>query len=107
MRALSLELEILLELYANGAMSAGEIIARIHASQASFSVIARRLLQEGHVFATPGETDKRRTIYTISDKTRQIIMDCVAGSIAAASEAAHPEDSRSESASAMRSGIPA
>lgn len=76
-RALTLEFEILLELYFSGDLSAGEVFSRVHASQASFSSIARRMLDEGLLVSSPGHPDRRRTIYSISDKARQMIAACV------------------------------
>lgn len=76
-RALTLEFEILLELYFSGELSAGEVLRRVHASQASFSAIARRMLDEGLVVASPGNPDRRRTIYSISERARHMIAACV------------------------------
>lgn len=72
-RALTLEFEILMELYFSGELSAGEVLSRVHASQASFSAIARRMLDEGLVVANPGNPDRRRTIYSISEQARELI----------------------------------
>ena len=73
-RTLSLEFEIMLELFISGALSSGEIVERIHASQASFSIISRRLRQRGLVVATSSDGDKRKVIYSISEKARGAIL---------------------------------
>jgi DNA-binding MarR family transcriptional regulator len=73
-RTLSLEFEIMLELFISGALSSGEIVDKIHASQASFSIISRRLRQRGLVVAQVSEGDKRKVIYSISEKARGAIL---------------------------------
>ena len=73
-RTLSLEFEIMLELFISGALSSGEIVERIHASQASFSIISRRLRQRGLVVAKVSDGDKRKVIYSISEKARGAIL---------------------------------
>ena len=77
MPVLTLEFEVMLELYFSGELSAGEVLSRVRASQASFSVIARRMLEEGLLVANPGYPDRRRTIYSISERARQIIAAAV------------------------------
>ncbi|MEY3702424.1 MAG: hypothetical protein RLZZ561_44 [Pseudomonadota bacterium] len=65
-RALSLEFEIVLCLFEQGPLSASDIIAMIHASQAGFNNIARRLLAEGILISTQSEVDRRVSLYSVA-----------------------------------------
>lgn len=72
-RALSLEFEIVLCLYEQGPLSASEIIGMIHASQAGFNHIARRLLADGILISTRSEVDRRMTLYSVSAPVMKIL----------------------------------
>lgn len=72
-RALSLEFEIVLCLFEQGPLSASEIIDIIHASQAGFNHIARRLLADGILISTRSEVDRRMTLYSVSPKVVKVL----------------------------------
>lgn len=76
-RALSLEMEIVLEIFFEGPQSVTELLSKIHASQASFAIIARRLLQQGVMVASQAKEDRRKTIYSISPQCREKIEECI------------------------------
>ena len=84
-RALSLEMEIVLEIFFEGPQSVSELLSKIHASQASFAIIARRLLQQGVMVASQAKEDRRRTIYSISPQCRKKIEECISLDRSAAS----------------------
>ncbi len=65
-RALSLEFEIVLCLFEQGPLSASDIIDVIHASQAGFNNIARRLLADGILISTRSDVDRRVSLYSVS-----------------------------------------
>jgi DNA-binding MarR family transcriptional regulator len=72
-RALSLEFEIVLCLFEQGPLSASEIIDIIHASQAGFNHIARRLLADGILISTRSEVDRRMTLYSVSPQVVKVL----------------------------------
>ncbi len=72
-RALSLEFEIVLCLFEQGPLSASEIIGIIHASQAGFNHIARRLLADGNLSSTRSEVDRRMTLYSVSPQVVKVL----------------------------------
>ena len=72
-RALSLEFEIVLCLFEQGPLSASEIIDIIHASQAGFNHIARRLLADGILVSTRSEVDRRMTLYSVSPQVVKVL----------------------------------
>lgn len=72
-RALSLEFEIVLCLFEQGPLSASEIIDIIHASQAGFNHIARRLLADGILVSTRSEVDRRMTLYSVSPRVVKVL----------------------------------
>lgn len=72
-RALSLEFEIVLCLFEQGPLSASEIIGIIHASQAGFNHIARRLLADGILISTRSEVDRRMTLYSVSPQAVKVL----------------------------------
>ena len=72
-RALSLEFEIILCLFEQGPLSASEIINVIHASQAGFNHIARRLLAEGILVTERSEADRRMSLYSVSPQVVKIL----------------------------------
>lgn len=72
-RALSLEFEIVLCLFEQGPLSASEIIDVIHASQAGFNHIARRLLADGILISTRSEVDRRMTLYSVSPQVVKVL----------------------------------
>ena len=72
-RALSLEFEIVLCLFEQGPLSASEIIDVIHASQAGFNHIARRLLADGILVSTRSEIDRRMTLYSVSPQVVKVL----------------------------------
>ncbi|MEY3986109.1 MAG: hypothetical protein RLZ59_1554 [Pseudomonadota bacterium] len=72
-RALSLEFEIVLCLFEQGPLSASEIIGIIHASQAGFNHIARRLLADGILISTRSEVDRRMTLYSVSPQVVKVL----------------------------------
>lgn len=72
-RTLSLEFEIVLCLFEQGPLSASEIIGIIHASQAGFNHIARRLLADGILISTRSEVDRRMTLYSVSPQVVKVL----------------------------------
>ena len=72
-RALSLEFEIVLCLFEQGPLSASEIIDIIHASQAGFNHIARRLLADGILVSPRSEVDRRMTLYSVSPQVVKVL----------------------------------
>ena len=72
-RALSLEFEIVLCLFEQGPLSASEVIGIIHASQAGFNHIARRLLADGILISTRSEVDRRMTLYSVSPQVVKVL----------------------------------
>ena len=72
-RALSLEFEIVLCLFEQGPLSASEIIDIIHASQAGFNHIARRLLADGILVSTRSEVDRRMTLDSVSPQVVKVL----------------------------------
>lgn len=72
-RALSLEFEIVLCLFEQGPLSASDIIDIIHASQAGFNNIARRLLADGILVSTRSEVDRRVSLYSVSPQVVKVL----------------------------------
>lgn len=72
-RVLSLEFEIVLCLFEQGPLSASEIIDIIHASQAGFNHIARRLLAEGILVSARSDVDRRMTLYSVSPQVVKVL----------------------------------
>ena len=72
-RALSLEFEIILCLFEQGPLAASDIIGMVHASQAGYNNIARRLLAEGILIATQSEVDRRVTLYSVAPHVMKVL----------------------------------
>ncbi|MEI6486242.1 MAG: MarR family transcriptional regulator [Sphingomonadales bacterium] len=72
-RVFSREFEIIFSLFRNGAMSAGELVADVSASQAACYIISKNMVDRGMVVVKKGESDRRQVIYELDPKVKEAL----------------------------------
>lgn len=71
LRAISVELELLLQLYAHGPLTSSQLLQKMRCSIANFSALKKQLLDCGLIVTERGTTDRRVTYLALSQRVRQ------------------------------------